>query len=576
MRSVDFFGLSRAAQDHFVDATNGTQPPAPVLVIRGGPRGHRLGWLIALLGIALAVVLFQRGFGDVMQGSVVHGLPLIGAWVFVFVLIFGGLLHALAGERAISALPWKAGIYAFPTATVDARRDTLRIYEVDELERIDGDGGAVRLVYKGATFAFSADPNVASRARADIEEARNQGPTSDAKARASRDPLAEPRVSSPLAPTEARKPAAPGWVRLRFIYAIAIALVVGPAIWFVRNKVSDDRAFASAKAKNDVDSYRAYLKNGAKHRDEVSKTLLPRAELKIAESKKSVDAILEYQKAHSGSAIQKEVDASLRTALLAELEVAKKEGTLAALQDFAKKRPNHGLDSELKAATHTVYQNALTAFKTVANDKDPQIVAFFERLLAWAEAHSESKVEIRFRMQPSTSLPRADKYVTKQPLFNGETSYPTQYFTAAKIAAAEAELSKQLIEKLSASFPKEILTFSVGTPLPSEGDTLPAITVPTFFIQHREEWVGTAYPSKAPRGIYVGLNYHFDGQLTIPADQKPWKHHAMIIKNVPVGVLKDLKVAAPGEAEKAVYETMNKEAFDAFGQKVLAAVYKKK
>jgi hypothetical protein len=305
--------------------------------------------------------------------------------------------------------------------------------------------------------------------------------------------------------------------------------------------------------------------------------LLPRAELKLAEQQNSVDAILAYQKAHPNSAVQKDVDAALRTAMLAELETAKKDGTLASLQAFAKKRPEHGLAPELKAATHTVYQNALNAFKTVANDKDPLVVPFFERLLAYAEAHNDPKVEIRFREQPSTSMNRADKYVTKQPLFNGETSYPSKYFETGKFAAVETELAKTVIEKLSASFPAEILTFSKGSAIPGEGDTLPAATVPTMFIQHRIEWTGTAYPSQRPRGIYVGLNYHFDEQFVIPGDQKPLKQHAVIIKNVPTNVLKDFKEnpGKPGDPEAAVYEAMNREGFDAFAQRLIGAIYKK-
>lgn len=578
MRSVDFFALSRAAQDHFIDSTNATQPPSPVLVTRGGPRGHRAGWFVMLLGGVLAVLLFQRGFGDVTNGMVVHALPLIGAWVFVFLLVFGGLLHALAGDRATASLPWKAGIYAFPTAVVDARRATLRIFEIDDVKSIDGDGATVRIAFPSETFTFITEPDAATRARRDIEEARGQGPSSNEKVRASRDPLAEPRISSPLAPTDARRPAAPSWVRLRFLYAVVIASLVGPGLWYARNNISDERAFAAARARNEVAGYRDYLKNGRKHRDEVQKTLLPLAELKVAEQQNSVDAILAYQKAHPNSAIQKDVDTALRTALLAELEVAKKAGTLAAILEFTTKRPEHGLGPEVKAATHAVYQNALAAFKTVANDKDPALIAFFERVLTYAETRNDPKVEIRFREQPSTSLQRADKYVTKQPLFNGETSYPTKYYEPGKLASVQAELAKTLIDKLSSSFPREILTFSVGAQLPAEGDSLPTITVPTMFIQHRVEWTGTAYPSNRPRGIYVGLNYYFDEQFFIPADQKPWKLHAMIVKNVPLAVLKDFAKITPnpGDPEKAVYDAMNRESFEAFATRMVSAIYKKK
>jgi len=575
MRTVDFYKLSRAAQDHFIDATTGTQPPAPVIVRRGGPTTHRAGWLVALVAVIAAVLFFRRGYGDVSSDAVVHGFALVAVWVVVIALVVGGVLHALAGDRATAALPWKAGIYLFPTSVVDARTHVLSLYDTtDDLERMEGSGRALRLVFKGRTFAFDSDD--AAAARAAIEQARSEGPPSNEKISAARDPLAEPRISSPLAPTEARVRTAASWTRLRFVIAGAVALVIGPAIFYARNKTSDDRAFAHVKGRDEVGAYKAYLARGAGHRDEVQKTLLPRAELKVAQKTGTVDAILAYQKAHPSSAIQKEVETSLRTALLAELEVAKKEATLAALNDFEKKRPDHGLGPELKAARHKVYQNALAAFKESANDKDPTVAQFFERLLAHAEAKGDPKVEIRFRQAPWKELGRADKYVTKQPLFNGETSYPTRYFEPGKLAAHESELAKAIADKLAASFPKEILSFSVGAPIP-EGDALPTATVPTIFIVHRPDWTGTAYPSQRPRGIFVGMNYFFDSTFVIPADQKPLKLHQVLGKSVPLTVLKDFNkgpAPAPGAPEKAAYEAMTKEAFEGFAQKFLASIYK--
>lgn len=575
MRSVDFFQLSRAAQDHFVDATTGAQPPVPVLVRRGGPTGHRIGWLVALVGVIGAILFFQRGFGDVSSDAVVHGVALIAVWVVFVVLIVGGVLHALAGEREIGALPWKAGVYAFPSTLIDARTHVLSIHDVDELERVEGSGGTVTLVFKGGSYTFSTDASGAEAARAAIEEARTQGPPSNEKARASRDPLSEPRISSPLAPTERRVRSTAAWVRLRFVLAAAVALVVGPVLFYARNAASDDRAFAAVKARNEVTQYKAYLARGVRHRDEIQKTLLPRAELTLAQKEGTVDAILAYQKAHPGVSIQKEVDASLRKALLAELETAKKAGTLAALVEFESKRPDHGLGPELKEARHTVYQAALAEFKKQANDKDPTVYPFFERLIAYAEAHNDPKVEIRFRQAPAKELGHADKYVTKQPLFNGETSYPSRYFDHAKLVPHEQELFKAIADKLAASFPKEVLSFSIGAPIP-EGDTLPPATVPTIFIVHRPDWTGTAYPSQRPRGIFVGMNYFFDSTFAIPADQKPLKLHAVFGKSVPLNVLKEFTktIPAPGDPEKAAYEAMTREAYDNFAQKFTASIYK--
>ena len=158
--------------------------------------GHRLGWLVALVATIAAIVFFQRGYGDVTSDAVVHGVALVAVWVVLIALVVGGVLHALAGDRATAALPWKAGIYVFPTTVVDARTNVLAIYDTgDDLERIEGSGKSVQLVFKGRTFSFDSDD--ASAARAAIEQARNEGPTSNEKVRASRDPLSEPRISKP-------------------------------------------------------------------------------------------------------------------------------------------------------------------------------------------------------------------------------------------------------------------------------------------------------------------------------------------------------------------------------------------
>jgi hypothetical protein len=573
MRIVDFHGLSRAAQDHFVDSTAGTEPPSPLLVSLGGKTGHRAFWLVAALSLVGLVFVALHGFGDLSSDAVVHSIVMIAVFVLLAVACVYGILHALAGERSTRVLPWKAGIYAFPSATIDARTHSLRVFDADDLQKIEPTANGLALVYGSARFVFTASEGEAQKAKSAIEEWQNSGPASDPKQRASRDPLAEPRMSSPLAPTQRRKRVVPGWAKMRGLVAPIVGGAIGAGIFFARNTSSDDLAYAKAKANNDVASYRAYLKHGVRHRDDVQKTLLPRAELRDAEKAGTVDAILEFQKGHQGSAIASEVDSSLRKSLLAELAVAKKEGTLAALSAFEAKRPKHGLDAEVKEAVHQVYVAAFEKFKTVANDKDPALLAFVQRLLDYAEKKRDPKVEVRVRAVASTSLGRADKYVTKHPLFNGETSYPTKYYEPSKLAPAAAAFAKDVAEKLSVAFPAEILVFSAGAPV--DGD-LPAITVPTLFVSHNEEWTGTAYPSNRPRGIYIGVNYHFQSSFRIPADAKPLESKALIPRSVPLKVVGDYAkvVPAPGDVENAVYGEMTKEGFDAFETRLLGQFFK--
>lgn len=570
MRTVEFFGLTRSAQDHFIDATNGVESPLPLARSLGGPTGHRAGFVVALAGVVASSTMFVVGFGDLQSPAMVHGAPWMLAWASAFVAVFAGLLHAMAGERARTSLPWSAGVYLFPSALIDARTPVLQRWDLDELSRIEGAGKDLTLHFGATTFRFSTD---AATARAALE-AMKATPSASLE-RDAGDPLCEPRMTSPLAPQHQHVHVVPAWVRGRVVLALSLAAALGPTLSLGRNKLSDDRGFASARGLDDVASYQAYLRNGVLHRTEVERTLLPRAELVVAKKRGTVDAIVAYEKAHPQSAIHQEVQGALRAALLAELAVVKKEGTLAALDAFERKRPAHGLAAQVAEARHDVYRAALASFRATVNDKDPAVAVFFERLLEAVEKSGNPKVEIRFRQSPSTTLTRADKYVTKQAMFNGDTSYPSHYYDRDKLATHEKALGKALETRLAAAFPTEILTFAVGAPLP-EGDASAPATAPMLAIVHRPEWTGLGFPSQRPRGIFVGVQHHFDAQLRLPGDAKPLVVQAVIPVSVPLKVLKPFANIAPkpGEPETAVYSAMCAEAFEAFAARLLSTVFK--
>jgi hypothetical protein len=576
MRKVDFHALSRAAQDHFVDATTAAAPPAPLLVARGGPRVHHVGWVVAAVAAVALVVVVLHGFGDLGSRAFVHGREIAVVEGVLIALVVFGILQGAAGAWAIGALPWRAGVYLFPSALVDARRDVLVVHDGSELQ-IGGEGSTATVIVAGAKFHFPAEPGAIERARLAVAELEARGPISDPKARASLDPLAEPRISNPLGSNQPRVKVVPAWVKARFLVAIVVGAALGAGLFFVRNRASDDRAFATAQARNDVAGYRDYLARGARHRDLVARTLLPRAELKVAEKAGSVEAIVEYQKAHPQSAIQAEVDAALKAALRAELDAAKKENTLAALRAFAARRPGHGLDEDYRAGVHAVYQAALASFRARANEKDPQVLPFVERLLAWAETNGDPTVEIRMRATPSNSLPRADKAVAKQAMFNGETSYPSRYLDAAKLAAHEDALGRALVDKLGSGFPAEILAPKVGAKITDLEAPLPTPTVPTVFVSHRPEWTGATYPSSKPRGVFVGLNFFFASEFVIPGAPKKHETKATITKNPPADVIQPFgknPSQTPGEVEAAVYEQMAKLAFEGFATRFANALFK--
>jgi hypothetical protein len=579
MKATDFYKLPRAIQDRFVGSVMSGFPPAPLLATKGATP-TKLVWLGLTGACFLALVIVTRiGYGDLESGLALHSWK---ALLLYAALIFGlafGLIQAFGRVVRERALPYRAGVYLFPACLIDARNDQFKVYSTQDLAAVDVQGGSIRVQFSGGTqFLFACvDPSQAQTIVTEVQNARDRAlhakATEDPKELVAVDPLHNPRFSSPVGPRDPYDMRLPPWKKLGPVVALAAAAIVAPTLWALRNNGSDKTMFARASNANDTAAYRAYLERGAKFREEVSGTLLPKAELRDAEKVGTVDALLKYKTEHPNSKIGPEVAASIRTAMLAELEKAKAQGSLAALDDFAKRYPEHGVEPELREAIHAVYQRELDGYKKHAAAKDKNVVPFVERLFAWSEKHGP-KVEVRFRRKKSDSLGRADQYVAKTPSFGGEVSYPSRYFDEKHGVKREAALGKTLAARFDAGLSPELFDVAPGAPIPSDTENLPDVKVPTLFITHNAEWSGHTYVSQKPRGSYVGVLMQFEAVFLIPGDAKPIKLKTEIMKQAALGQLQGEDLP-PGPAEEKVYDAMGMDAFESFGNKVLALFFAK-
>ena len=578
MKAVNFYKLPRAIQDRFVGSVMSGFPPAPMLAAKGGT-STKLVWLGVSGACFVGLVIAARlGYGALDSALSLHSakaLPLYFALVFGFAF---GLVQAFARVVRERALPYTAGVYLFPACLIDARDDQFRVYETRDLSSADIQGSAIRVAFAGgAQFLFPlGKPETAKEIVAEINAARDRAmhahATEDPKELVAVDPLHVPRFSSPVGPRNAYEMRLPPWGKLGPVVAAGVALVIGGALWMVRNSGSDKKMYARATQVNDAASYRLYLEHGQAFKDEVGGILLPRSELRDAEKVGTVDALLAYKKSHPDSKIAKEVGASIRAAMLAELEKAKAPGTLASLQEFAKRYPEHGVEPELAAAIHAVYARELDTYKAKAPTKDKAAAAFIERLFAYAEKHGP-KVEVRFRRKASTTMERADQFILKTPTFMGVITYPSRYFDDKHAGPREAALGKSLASAFDTGLAPELFSVGVG-PVVTEPE-LPEAKDPTLFITHVGEWSGHNYTSHRPRGSYIGVQFNFEAQFVIPGDPKPYKFKAEIFKHAATHVLSEPGQPAlgPGQAEEKVYETMAQDAFEQFGKRLLASFF---
>ena len=576
-RKVEFFKLSRPIQDRFVGSAGNVFAPLPLLFQHVTPKTP-IYWAASSVASLVALIIVARvGYGDLDSGLSRHGFVGLVVYVLLIASIVGCAVRAVHLRKRISALPFRPGIYTFPMCTVDARGETFDVHDMSTLVAVTAQPGAqarVLLQFQdGGKFEIPVnDAQAAAGAVAAIngtrEEVREAIERGDPGELVGLDPLHQPRFSSPVAPREAYPAYAPPWAKLFFAIGLGVGVVTGPVVWLARNSGSDTRMYAIAEKANDVDSYRAYLAHGRAHVDDVSDTLLPRAELRIAEAPGTVDALLAYITVHPDSKIKPEVDVSLRKALLAALEDAKKPGTLAALNAYSTKYASQKalVQKELAKAMHDVYARELASYDATAPTKDKTAVPFMDRLFAYVEAHGPT-VEIKARRRATSNLDKADKFLEKVPTFMGQVSYPTRYYDTAHSQKHEADAMNLFADRLSNTFSKEIFTFKVAGDGPDPAQPLPPFTVPTLLITHVEDWSTHTYETKVPRGCFVGVIYKFEVEFYIPNDPKPFKWKQEMFRGAALGVLDK---EGEGTNEERLYNTMSVDAFGAMVDRFLA------
>lgn len=370
-RQAQFYTLPRAVQHRFVESTRGVGAPAPILVKLFRSRAHFL-WGAAAVGALLLWISFASiGYGDL--GS---ALAITSSGVLVVHLAFAAFivfcaLRAQSKAWSNKRTPFATGTFLFPSGVIVSRLSKLTVYPIEDVQDVRVNGANVDVVFPGQTFGFvAADPARATEAPAAVQEARAKyqaaKASNDIRQLLLLDPLQDSGVPNPLAPSE---PLAPPMLLAPWVTILAVVVggaVLGWAVFWMRNTWSAKALYAAAIAADSTEAYRAYLERGGQ-RPEVEAILLPRAELKDARAKHSVEAIEAYIKQHEKTRIAPEITAAHRTALLAELDKAKQVGTLAALNQLEKKHAGYPLiQNEILAAKQAIFDRVLASFKQEA------------------------------------------------------------------------------------------------------------------------------------------------------------------------------------------------------------------
>jgi hypothetical protein len=549
------------------------------------PPREPLAWFAGSFGaLLLFVLLFVIGFGDAGSLLAQEGVVFL---VFDVLLLAGaafGVLKGLSILRDYKASPFRRGVYVFPVGLIDATRPVLHVYPLGEISSIAGpDARGLTLTFGTSVFAFPMGAEAAAAARAELDGAKTSmlqaeaagslgalptpppGESIRPRALAALDPLQG--YANPLSSSDKMTSSTPPWVKFSWALAAVGGVVLGASIWAIRNAKSDDSMFTKAVLAGDVDSLRAYLSKASRHQVEVAQVLLPRAELALAQKVGTVAAVEEFIATHPKTLVMGEAETALRNAMLAELQTAVQPGTLAALDDFVKRHPDNHVDAEIKAARHNVYVAAADRYAAQA-PKGTAEADFVRRLVAWSEKKGP-RVDVVFHRLRSRTMDKADGAVVKNSLFKGAVSFPSKYFDAKAVKPDEDALTAAVAQRFAQVFPPEILALAAGDPLADPDTPLPTqVSVPTLFVEHGPTWSGSVQSSKNPRGVFVGLELAFSMLFRIPDDAKPVKLH------VEGWHLPSMAAATDAEhPEDSVYGDMRSKAFGQLQKKLLGLFF---
>lgn len=491
-RTVEFGELPRVVQDRFVAATEESFPPWPILRAHAR-RPTAGGWtVIAITALLALIALAWSGFGDPFSRLATHPRWVVAPFAALVALAVIGVLRAIAA-RAVRDLPFRAGVYVFPSELVDARSPTLRVHPLGELRSIEESARTLRLHF-GPAHAYSFDvPETETAASVVAQVLRAREALEDGGDAPSLvglvDPLFEPAKDLPIAMADPFRVRWSFWVKRSAGVAFAAGAIVGPISFVARDAYSDRAAFAAA-AGSDPTALRAYAAHGQRHVAEVRDRLLPLVELR---GLRDLDAIERWMRDHPIAAATSEAKDARRGALSRD---AAKLSTLEAIRAWAVAHANEGSQADVAEALRRLHASVVSSrVGSVA----------IEQLLG-APSACGTRVAIEIVRGPS-NLRKADRAVSESRRFAGIASFPSAHLAAAP--GPERSARELIAARIAATFPEGCLVVAPTSPL------APPSTAPTATLRltWTPRFAGTLRTSNVPPAVFADLAFDVHIQL---------------------------------------------------------------
>jgi hypothetical protein len=345
----------------------------------------------------------------------------------------------------------------------------------------------------------------------------------------------------------AKAQALPDYWRHRLLGSVAIAIVLSPVVWAVRNVASDNEMWKRAQARGTVEAIDDCLRHGSRHIKEAKEAIYPVA-----------------------------------------FEEASKKKSAAALREMIRKYPESPFVPKAREAIHALVEASWQKFKARAGENaDPKMLGFMQRLLAYLEKNDTSTVTVKFQPPDTEAMTKIDSELTKKNI-----APVSAHFSPRSSSTREGVVLSALSRGFGSVFPNDILRFKRPGDTDDEGESpaarwrtrlnrgkkaeaapaeAPRVELPVMDIRYSVEPTSDVFKGKTSQRAFVGIQVGFDLKLSIPGDPEPLPIVLTVLppERFTVSYTTRSKFAgSEGPSDSLVYSVMAERAFDQFTSKL--------
>jgi hypothetical protein len=555
----DFFSLERRIQDRLVAVLR--REARPALLAKAALPDRRpvaLVVLVALTAVAFAAGL--AGLGDLASPLFRHAPWALGLYAAWLTGLGAWVVVARRRSRRARAMPLPVGRYLLASGVLEVRAESLTWARLEAAEVV---GETVSCKAGGRAFTFGLVAGERDAVARELDAVASGGPSS-----AEASPFEPPRFGSPVAEIAARRFEPSPFERYPVPLTLVWALPLAGLLFVGREVATDARAFHTARTRDDVGTYEAYLRRGKSHVAEVRDTHLPRAALRDARAQGTVAAITRFRQAYPVTHIEPEVAAARRAAVLEELARAVHQGDLASLRAHAAAYPTEAKAERDEAIAKHVAAERERALHRLGGRDPLGLRAAIAGLHAPSAEPTVVVLEAVSEVGPG--LAQAERAVQRTITFNGKRTLPSALLTQGELGSRATASSRAVRAALAPLLETDAVVVADARPSGTKEKVARLVVV------RRVDWSGRVFTSLKPRVSVAGLNVAYDVSLVLPSGARPvvWRTHvstgvhAAQIKRDPTGALEErLTREMEDEADRVLVERLER----ALAKKVVQA-----